>query len=144
MINSHTHVEKDILAVAIVLGSIGLLLVAGEPAAAQDRGRTAPSVRSAPFQHGAGSTVQRRGADRSVSEAPGTGLPSTARPSDPPSSLGRLPSGANPSGGPAQTHDGPNMPKNPPQAPLGGAEWLAAAGAAYALNRLRESESDGE
>jgi hypothetical protein len=35
--------------------------------------------------------------------------------------------------------------ENPPaQAPLGGAEWLAAAGAAYALNRLRKSESMDE
>jgi len=30
------------------------------------------------------------------------------------------------------------------QVPLGGAEWLAAAGAAYALNRLRDDESDEE
>jgi hypothetical protein len=33
--------------------------------------------------------------------------------------------------------------ENPPaQAPLGGAEWLAAAGAAYALNRLRKEGSE--
>ena len=32
-------------------------------------------------------------------------------------------------------------PEDPNQVPLGGAEWLAAAGAAYALNRPRERES---
>lgn len=31
---------------------------------------------------------------------------------------------------------------SPPQVPLGGAEWLAAAGAAYALNRLRDDGSE--
>ena len=35
----------------------------------------------------------------------------------------------------------PGTPEDPNQVPLGGAEWLAAAGAAYALNRLRERES---
>lgn len=41
----------------------------------------------------------------------------------------------------------PGTPTDPDQVPLGGAEWLAAAGAAYALNRLRErdaTESDAE
>jgi hypothetical protein len=28
--------------------------------------------------------------------------------------------------------------------PLGGVEWLAAAGAAYALNRLREEDGEKE
>ncbi|MFB6278590.1 MAG: hypothetical protein ABEK75_03720 [Salinibacter sp.] len=32
----------------------------------------------------------------------------------------------------------PGTPSDPEQVPLGGVEWLAAAGAAYALNRLRE------
>ncbi|MFB6278589.1 MAG: hypothetical protein ABEK75_03715 [Salinibacter sp.] len=38
------------------------------------------------------------------------------------------------------------MEDSPAQAPLGGVEWLAAAGAAYALNRLRKegSEEDDE
>ena len=45
--------------------------------------------------------------------------------------------------GPA-TNSGPGTPSDPDQAPLGGAEWLAAAGAAYALNRLRDDESDEE
>jgi hypothetical protein len=38
----------------------------------------------------------------------------------------------------------PGTPEEPPQVPLGGAEWLAAAGAAYALNRLREEDGDEE
>jgi hypothetical protein len=37
---------------------------------------------------------------------------------------------------------GPGVPDDPNQVPLGGAEWLAAAGAAYALNRLRNEEND--
>ncbi|MFB6230158.1 MAG: hypothetical protein ABEL04_03290 [Salinibacter sp.] len=141
MTDSHTLVGKHTLAVAIVLGSIGLLLGAGAPAVAQDRGRTAPSGRSTTPQHGVGSAGQKGGADRSVSEAPGTELPPAARPADPPSSLGRSPGGAVPSGGRAQTNSGPNMPGDPAQAPLGGAEWLVAAGAAYALNRLRKKGS---
>ena len=45
---------------------------------------------------------------------------------------------------------GPDLPDDndgPNQVPLGGAEWLAAAGAAYALKRLRKDggdEDDGE
>jgi len=56
-----------------------------------------------------------------------------------------------PSGG-AATASGPGIsstsapgtPEEPPQVPLGGTEWLAAAGAAYALNRLRKEEDDEE
>ena len=40
----------------------------------------------------------------------------------------------------AQTSDREVPP--PPSVPLGGAEWLAAAGAAYALNRLRKQKED--
>ncbi len=43
--------------------------------------------------------------------------------------------------GGAETNN-PGTPDNPDQVPLGGAEWLAAAGAAYALNRLREDGED--
>jgi hypothetical protein len=46
-------------------------------------------------------------------------------------------------GGEVQTNT-PGTPDNPDQVPLGGAEWLAAAGAAYALNRLREEDGDEE
>jgi hypothetical protein len=40
----------------------------------------------------------------------------------------------------AQTNDRDVPP--PPEVPLGGTEWLAAAGAAYALNRLRKENGD--
>jgi len=45
--------------------------------------------------------------------------------------------------GPSTTSSPPGTPEDPNQVPLGGAEWLAAAGAAYALNRLRK-EGAGE
>ncbi len=141
MTASHIHAEQHTLAVAIVLGSIGLLLGAAEPAAAQDRGRTAPSVQSAPSPYGTGAAGQRRGADRSVSEVPGTELPSATRPADPPA-IGTPPAGreTGPRGSPRTS--APGMENPPAQAPLGGAEWLAAAGAAYALNRLRKEGSE--
>jgi len=47
----------------------------------------------------------------------------------------------------ARSNSAPGTPDDPDQVPLGGAEWLAAAGAAYALNRLRktgEEESEGD
>ena len=40
--------------------------------------------------------------------------------------------------GSRNSSSGPGVPDKPDQVPLGGAEWLAAAGAAYALNRLRK------
>lgn len=51
--------------------------------------------------------------------------------------------------GPNDTGSAPGPPEDPNQVPLGGTEWLAAAGAAYALNRLRteegeDDESEGE
>ncbi len=48
--------------------------------------------------------------------------------------------------GGAETNNNPGTPDNPDQVPLGGAEYLAAAGAAYALNRLRKNgdEEDEE
>lgn len=49
------------------------------------------------------------------------------------------------SGSGASASSGPGTPGDPNQVPLGGAEWLAAAGAAYALNRLRkEGGADDE
>jgi hypothetical protein len=45
--------------------------------------------------------------------------------------------------GPSSTSN-PGTPDDPDQVPLGGTEWLAAAGAAYALNRLREEDGDEE
>jgi hypothetical protein len=147
MADLQRYERTGFLVAASVPGLLCVLLIAVEPVSAQDRGRAGPSVRPTPSQHGAGSAVQRGGRAHSAVEAPGTGLPPATRPSNPPSSFGGPPSGANPQGGRAQTNDGPNMPDGsdgPPQAPLGGAEWLAAAGAAYALNRLRKRESTNE
>jgi len=42
----------------------------------------------------------------------------------------------------SRSNSAPGTPDDPDQVPLGGAEWLAAAGAAYALNRLRKEEGD--
>jgi hypothetical protein len=74
----------------------------------------------------------------------GTELPSSAEPSRPSSSFGQRPGGSNTPGGTAQTND-PGTPGDPTQdVPLGGAEWLAAAGAAYAIKRLREEGAEDE
>ncbi|MFB6273214.1 MAG: hypothetical protein ABEL51_10010 [Salinibacter sp.] len=139
MTDSRSYAETHTLAVAIVLGSIGLLLGGGESAVAQDRGR-APSMRSAPSQYGTGSAGQRRRADRSISEVPGTELPSAARPADPPA-VGMPPAGRETGPRGSARTSAPGMEDSPAQAPIGGAKWLAAAGAAYALNRLRKRES---
>lgn len=45
--------------------------------------------------------------------------------------------------GPSDAGSSPDTPEDPNQVPLGGTEWLAAAGAAYALNRLRTEGGDG-
>ncbi|MFB6230159.1 MAG: hypothetical protein ABEL04_03295 [Salinibacter sp.] len=50
--------------------------------------------------------------------------------------------GSTASGGGQAQSSTPGTPNPPDQVPLGGAEWLAAAGAAYALNRLREKDGD--
>lgn len=42
----------------------------------------------------------------------------------------------------AQTNDPEPPGDEPPQVPLGGAEWLAAAGAAYAIRRLRQEKAE--
>jgi hypothetical protein len=103
-----------------------------EAEAQSRRGRQAPAQqRAAPGQGGAPG-------------AAGTGLPSYAEPSSPPSSLGQPPGGATSPSGQAQTNNNPGTPTSPDQVPLGGAEYLAAAGAAYALNRLRKNGDDEE
>ena len=127
----------------VATGALGLciLLMACGPVRAQpnDR-RPAPSA-----QASAPSTQDQRGV-----RAPGTDLPSAAKPARPPSSFDQPPAGSNPSGGTAQINTGPGLPGDndgPNQVPLGSAEWLAAAGAAYALRRLRKDggdEDDGE
>lgn len=40
-------------------------------------------------------------------------------------------------------NSGPTTPDDPNQVPIGGTEWLAAAGAAYAINRLRKRDATG-
>ena len=112
-----------------------LLLLAVPDAQAQSR-----QVQRAP--------TQQRAVPGQGHAPPGSQGPAATRPSNPSSSLGQSPSGANTPGGTqtpgqAQTNSGPNTPSDPNQVPLGGAEWLAAAGAAYALNRLRKREGDG-
>lgn len=48
-------------------------------------------------------------------------------------------------GGPHGPGDTPDPPPNPEQVPVdGGLGWLAAAGAAYAANRLRKQQNGGE
>jgi hypothetical protein len=86
--------------------------------------------------------AQQRAAPEQGRAPAGSQGPPATRPSNPSSSLGPSPGGANTPGGTAQTNNGPGTPDDPSQTPLGGAEWLAAAGAAYALNRLRDDESD--
>ena len=122
----------------------GLLLLSTTPAQAQPRGQAPAQQRAAP-PSGGGQAPARTGR----SGAAGTELPSSAEPSRPSSSFGQrpggsnTPGGANAPGGTAQTND-PGTPTEPTQTPLGGAEWLAAAGAAYALNRLRRSQEEDE
>ena len=73
---------------------------------------------------------------------PGTDLPPAARPADPPSAPGRTYSSG--TRGPAKT-SAPDTPADPAQAPIdGGLGWLAAAGAAYAANRLRKQAAPGD
>ena len=96
-------------------------------------------------RHSQQAPAQQRAAPEQGRAPAGSQGPPATRPSNPSSSLGPSPGGANTPGGTAQMNTGPGLPGDddgPSQAPLGGAEWLAAAGAAYALNRLRDDESD--
>ena len=111
-----------------------LLLLAVPDAQAQSRqGQRAPA--------------QQRAVPGQGHAPPGSQGPAATRPSNPSSSLGQSPGspgaprGTQTPGG-AQTNNDPGTPSDPNQVPLGGAEWLAAAGAAYALNRLRKETGD--
>ena len=88
--------------------------------------------------------AQQRAAPGQGQTPAGSQGPAATRPSNPSSSYGQPSGGANTPGGTAQTNSGPGTPDDPNQVPLGGTEWLAAAGAAYALNRLREEDGDEE
>ena len=129
-------IVSPLLVFALGCGLVGWLVGVGTlDAQAQSRqGQQAPA--------------QQRAAPGQGRAPVGSQGPAATRPSNPSSSLGPSPGGANtPSGtqtpGQAQTN-APGTPSDPSQVPLGGAEWLAAAGAAYALNRLRDDESDEE
>ena len=134
------HAEIDQVVATGALGLCILLMACGPVRAQPNDRRPAPSA-----QAPTSSTQDQRGV-----RAPGTDLPSAAEPARPPSSFGQPSAGSNPPGGTAQMNTGPDLPDEddgPNQVPLGGAEWLAAAGAAYALKRLRKDgggEDDGE
>ena len=103
----------------------GLAVLAAAPARAQ-------TPRQAPAQ-------EHRSPSPTGNPA-GTGVPDYAEPA-PPSPQGSRSGGARSPGTSAQTND-PGTPTEPTQTPLGGAEWLAAAGAAYAIRRLRRSQGE--
>lgn len=125
---------------AFALGFILLALGLPEAQAQSRRGQQAPTHQRTAPSPGAQSAPARPGG----SDPAGTRLPSYAQPSNPPSPFSQPPS-EKASGGQAQTNsDAPSMPATPSQVPLGGAEWLAAAGAAYALNRLRKKNGEDD
>jgi len=68
--------------------------------------------------------------------APGSSLPDWAEPQEP---SARAPSQWDGSNVPMTDMNGP--PDNPNRVPLGGLEWLLAAGAGYAILRLRKQPS---
>lgn len=111
------------------------------PVHAQSRAdRRAPAYGGPALRRGGGSAAPNRGRNRPV-RAPGTGLPPAAEPAPPPSfgsSFGRGREAG------ARAKSNLSTPDTPAQAPVGGAEWLAVAGAAYALNRLRKKRSTDE
>jgi hypothetical protein len=139
----------------------GTIADVGSPGESGSTGRTPATSSSAPDMSGRsfGGSVAGRGSPQWRSEAQALASRSRALSN----TLGRIdrqgsreasrsrseeakndPSGeATTSSGPgASSSSTPGMPDDPDQVPLGGAEWLAAAGAAYALNRLREKEGD--
>jgi hypothetical protein len=119
----------------ILFAAVGLTLVSSAPTQAQ----SAPhrSARPAPPS---GQQAQR---SRPQSSSPaGSGVPSWAESASPPSYKQSPRGRSRPQSAPA-----PGPGDDPDNVPLGGAEWLAAAGAAYAVRRLQkrgiaESEDD--
>ena len=135
MSNSFTCATIVSVVQAGILGLCALLLACG-PVQAQlhHSRRTAPAVReSAPQPR----TGQGARAQRSAPSIPGATLPKATRPADPPSTLGPPSPPTGPQGNAKAS--APNMPDGASQVPVdGGLGWLAAAGAAYAANRLRK------
>lgn len=123
---------------SLILGVALPILGMVEAQAQTPQGQQAPAHRQAAPSPGTAPGAQAPGR----SNPAGTSLPSYAQPSRPSSSFGQSRGGTSASDGRMQTNNGPGVPSDPNQVPLGGAEWLAAAGAAYALNRLRDEESD--
>jgi len=123
---------------SFVLGWCLVGLAVPEAQAQSRRGQQGPAQRQMVPSGGAGHAPSQAGGANPA----GTRLPSYAEPSSPPSFSQPPSSGAGAPGGSAQTNSGPGMPGDRNQVPLGGAEWLAAAGAAYALNRLRKRKED--
>lgn len=110
------------------------------PVHAQSRAdQRAPAYGGPALRRGGEGAAPNRGRRRPI-RAPGTGLPPAAEPAPPPSF------GSSERVGKMGTRAKSNLstPDTPTQAPVGGAEWLAAAGAAYALNRLRKRRSTDE
>jgi len=134
----HTFLSYAESGPMLTVGSIvvGLLLLSCGPVQAQvqDSRHNLPSAQA----------PQRTHPHHSAPSIPGTGLPPATRPADPPSTQGPSLHPTGPRGN-AQTST-PGMPGDPAQAPVdGGLGWLAAAGAAYAANRLRkQSTSDDD
>lgn len=125
---------------SFVLGCCLLGIGVSEADAQSRRGKQAPAYEQpAPSQGRRGASPAR--SPRSSSPV-GTDLPSASQPANPPSSYGEPSDGAISSAGQMQANDAPDTPGDPAQAPLGGTEWLLAAGAGYALNRLRKENDD--
>lgn len=124
-----------------ILGLCVLLLTCGPVQAQSQHGRrTAPTVRESAPQPGAGQGAR---AQRSAPSIPGATLPEATRPADPPPTLGPPSRPTGPRGS-AKT-SAPGMPGTPDQVPVdGGLGWLAAAGVAYAANRLRKQSTSDE
>lgn len=68
-------------------------------------------------------------------EPPGTGLPPSTKPSTPPS-FGS-PAVRTPAPTASRSNSSLSTPSDPEQVPVSGLGWLAAAGAAYGISRLR-------
>lgn len=122
---------------SIILGCCLMGLGASEVNAQSRRHQVSAYGQSAPVQG------KRKPPRSPQSSNPiGTDLPSASRPASPPPSYGQSQGDPSARGERAQTNGKPGPPSDPTQVPLGGTEWLAAAGAGYALSRLRKESLD--
>jgi len=131
------HLPQVLVLSALLIGLLGGTLCHGQ---SRDR-RSAPNARSA-----SPSTEMRTRRSSAPSAArpapaPGIDLSSYAEPSAPsPRGVGE---GSSSSWGTPSTQNGPDLPSDPSEAPIGGLEWLVAAAAGYGAYRLRE-QSDAD